>query len=77
MLRNHGAAAQEFRVTPRAPSRWSGPRGPLRVTVPARQERSVSFPVTARASGLGMVTADAAFGAGELHAWAEALEAVQ
>jgi glyoxylase-like metal-dependent hydrolase (beta-lactamase superfamily II) len=73
MIRNHSPTAQEFRVTPRAPSGWSVPRGPLRVTVPARQERAVSFPVTAGAAGLGIVTAGVAFGSWELHEWMEAM----
>ena len=44
MMRNHSAAAREFRVTPHAPAGWSVPPAPLRIIVPARQERSVRFP---------------------------------
>jgi glyoxylase-like metal-dependent hydrolase (beta-lactamase superfamily II) len=77
ILRNHAATRQEFRVTPHVPAGWSAPRGPLRVAVPARQERSVSIPVAAGPSGLGIVTADVAFGAWDLREWAEALVAVK
>ena len=50
------------------------PAGPLRVTFAPRQERAVSFPSEPRgAAGLGIVTADVAFGAWELREWAEAM----
>jgi glyoxylase-like metal-dependent hydrolase (beta-lactamase superfamily II) len=74
VVRNHSASAREFRVTPHAPAGWSVPPATLRVSVPARQERSVSFPVTSRGgTGLGIVTADVAFGDWELHEWVEAM----
>jgi len=77
VLRNHAASAQEFRVSPHVPSGWSAPGEALRVTVPARHERSVNFTVTASASGLGIVTADVAFGPWDLREWTEAMVAVK
>ena len=73
MLRNHSAEAAEFRVTPHAPAGWSVPPGTLRMKVPARQERAVSFPITAGTAGLGVVTADVAFDGWELREWTEAM----
>jgi glyoxylase-like metal-dependent hydrolase (beta-lactamase superfamily II) len=73
MVRNHSAASREFRVTAHAPAGWKVPAGALRVTVPARQERFVVFPVTAGGAGLGIVTADVAFGAWEMREWVEAM----
>jgi hypothetical protein len=73
ILRNHSARAQEFRVTPRAPAGWSTAPGPIRATVPARQERAIEIPVTAGSPGLGIVTAGVAFGAWELRDWTEAM----
>jgi glyoxylase-like metal-dependent hydrolase (beta-lactamase superfamily II) len=77
IVRNHADKAQEFRITPRVPPGWSAPRGPLRVTIPAREERSVSVPVTAGAAGLGIVTAGVAFDTWELPEWAEAMVAAK
>jgi len=73
MLRNHSAHPQEFRVTPHVPAGWSAPKGPLRVTVPPRQERPVAIPVKAGSAGLKIVTADVAFGPWDLREWAEAM----
>jgi len=73
ILRNHASAAQEFRVTSHVPAGWRAPDGPLRVSVPARGERSVHVPVTAAGPGLGIVTADIAFGAWDLREWTEAM----
>jgi glyoxylase-like metal-dependent hydrolase (beta-lactamase superfamily II) len=77
IVRNHAAQAQEFRVTPHAPAGWTVVRGPLRVTVPARQERTVKIPITAASAGLHVVTADVAFGEWDLREWAEALVEVK
>ena len=73
IVRNHSAEPHEFRLTPHAPVGWTVPAGPLRITVPARQERSVAIPVTAGSAGLGIVTADVAFGKWDLREWTEAL----
>ena len=77
ILRNHSAAEREFRVTPRVPAGWRAPAGPLRVLVPAHGERTVRFGVTAGAAGLGIVTADVAFGAWDLREWIEAMVTVK
>ena len=77
IVRNHAARAQEFRVTPHVPAGWTAPAGPLRVTVPARQERAVDVKVTAGAVGTGIVTADVAFGAWKMREWTEALVAAR
>ena len=73
ILRNHSASAQEFRVTPRAPSGWTVPAGPLRVTIAPRQERAVDIEVKPAAAGLGIVTAGVAFGAWDLREWTESM----
>lgn len=73
ILRNHSARPQEFRVTPHVPAGWSAPKGPLRVTVPPRQERAVAFPVNVGSAGLKIVTADVAFGPWDLREWTEAM----
>jgi len=77
LLRNHSAKAQEFRVTPRAPGGWRAPAGPLTISVPAHAERTVHFAVTPGAAGLGIVTADVAFGEWDLREWAEAMVTVK
>ena len=73
IVRNHSARPQEFRVTPHVPAGWSAPKGPLRVTVPPRQERAVSIPVNAGSAALKIVTADVAFGPWDLREWTEAM----
>ncbi len=73
IVRNHAAEAREFRVTPHAPEGWRVATGPLRITVPPRQERPVRVPVTAGKPGLGIVTADIAFGPWDLREWTEAM----
>ena len=77
ILRNHSASQQEFRVTPHVPAGWKAPRGPLHVSVGPRQERSLSIPLTAVASGLRIVTADVAFGPWDLREWTEAMVTVK
>ena len=77
ILRNHSASQQEFRVTPHVPASWKAPRGPLHVSVGPRQERSLSIPLTADASGLRIVTADVAFGPWDLREWTEAMVTVK
>jgi glyoxylase-like metal-dependent hydrolase (beta-lactamase superfamily II) len=77
MLRNHSATQQEFRVTPHLPAGWKGPRGPLRVSVGAHQEASVSIPITVDKPGLKIVTADVAFGPWDLREWTEAMVTVK
>ena len=76
ILRNHSPQAREFRVTPHVPEGWSAPRGPLRVTVPPRQERSLSIPIATGDAGLKIVTADVAFGPWDLREWTEAMVSV-
>jgi glyoxylase-like metal-dependent hydrolase (beta-lactamase superfamily II) len=76
ILRNHALEPQEFHVRPHVPAGWGAPAGPLRVTVPGRGERSVQILVTAGGPGLGIVTADIAFGAWDLREWTEAMVAV-
>jgi hypothetical protein len=73
IVRNHSPEAREFRVTPHAPAGWTVPGSVLRVSVPARAQRSVSIPVTAGGSGLGIVTADVAFGDWDFREWTEAM----
>jgi glyoxylase-like metal-dependent hydrolase (beta-lactamase superfamily II) len=77
ILRNHSPETREFRVTPHAPNGWSVPAGPLRISVPARGERSVRVPAAAGAAGLGIVTADIAFGSWDLREWTEAMVTVK
>jgi hypothetical protein len=77
ILRNHSVGEREFRVTPRVPAGWPAPVGPLRVSVPAHGERTVHFTVTAGGAGLGIVTADVAFGAWDLREWIEAMVTVK
>jgi glyoxylase-like metal-dependent hydrolase (beta-lactamase superfamily II) len=77
ILRNHSASQQEFRVTPHVPAGWKAPPGPLHVSVGPRQERSLSIPLTADASGLRIVTADVAFGPWDLREWTEAMVTVK
>jgi hypothetical protein len=43
----------------------------------ARQERAVAIPVTAGSAALKVVTADVAFGPGDLREWTEALVAAK
>ncbi len=76
ILRNHSPQPREFRVTPHAPAGWTVP-APLRVTIPARQERQVSIPVTAASSGLHLVTADISSTNMDLREWTEALITVR
>ena len=73
ILRNHASETTEFRVTSHVPTGWHAPAGPLRVSVPARGERSVHVPVIAGGLGLGIVTADIAFGPWDLREWIEAM----
>ena len=73
ILHNHSAAPREFRVTPHVPVGWHASAGPLRVVVPARGERVARFSVTPGAAGLGIVTADVAFGPWDLREWTEAM----
>ena len=77
MLRNHSAQQQEFRVTPHVPAGWKAPQSALRVSVGARQEASVSIPITADKPGLKIVTADVAFGPWDLREWTEAMITVK
>jgi glyoxylase-like metal-dependent hydrolase (beta-lactamase superfamily II) len=77
ILRNHSASQQEFRVTPHVPPGWKTERGPLRVSVGPRQERSVTIPVTVGTPGLKIVTADVSFGPWELREWTEAMVTVR
>jgi glyoxylase-like metal-dependent hydrolase (beta-lactamase superfamily II) len=76
-VRNHSASQQEFRVSPHVPAGWQAPRGPLRVSVGPRQERSLSIPLTVDTSGLKIVTADVAFGPWDLREWTEAMVTVK
>jgi glyoxylase-like metal-dependent hydrolase (beta-lactamase superfamily II) len=73
MVRNHSAEMREFRVTPHAPAGWRVAGQTVRVSVPAREERSVRFAVTAGGAGLGIVTADVAFADWDLREWTEAM----
>jgi hypothetical protein len=76
ILRNHSAKRQTFSVTPHVPTGWSAPAGPLRISIPPRAERAVRVPVTASAEGLGIVTADIAFGNWDLREWTDAMVTV-
>jgi glyoxylase-like metal-dependent hydrolase (beta-lactamase superfamily II) len=77
ILRNHSAETQELSITPHVPAGWRAPAGPLRVSVPARAESAVPVPVTASGAGLGIVTADIAFGGWDLRQWTEAMVTVK
>ncbi len=77
IVRNHARQAQEFRVTVHVPAGWHMAAGPLRISVPPQSERSFPVPVTAGAPGLGIVTADVAFGTWELRQWTEAMVMVK
>jgi glyoxylase-like metal-dependent hydrolase (beta-lactamase superfamily II) len=77
ILRNHSASQQEFRVTPHAPAGWTVARDPVVVSVGPRQENSVNIPVTAGNAGVGVVTADVAFGPWDLREWTEAIVTVK
>jgi len=77
IIRNHSPIQQEFRVTPHVPPGWKAPRGPLRVSIGPRQERSVAIPLVAGSAGLHIVTADVAFGSWDLREWTEAMVTVQ
>ncbi len=77
ILRNHSPQRQVFSVTPHVPAGWHAPAGPLRVSIPPRGERAMHVPVTAGAAGLGIVTADIAFGNWDLREWTEAMVAVR
>jgi glyoxylase-like metal-dependent hydrolase (beta-lactamase superfamily II) len=77
ILRNHSSSQQEFRVTPHVPPGWKAPRGPLRVSVGPRQERSVNVPITVGSAGLKIVTADVAFGPWDMREWSEAMVTVK
>jgi len=77
ILRNHSASQQEFRVTPHVPAGWKTGRGPFVVSVPPRQERSVSIPINVGTPGLKIVTADVAFGAWDLREWIETMVTVK
>jgi hypothetical protein len=80
MVLNHSPAEKEFRITPHVPAGWkmSGVAS-QRVKIPPRQERSVSIRVTPPAGqhGVGLVTADVAFGTWDLREWAEAMVKVE
>lgn len=75
---NHSARSREFRVTPHAPAGWKLAAVPLRVLIPAREERAVRFSVTppADASGIAIITADVAFDQWDLREWTEAIVSV-
>jgi hypothetical protein len=77
ILRNHSPSQQEFRVTPHVPPGWKSPRGPLRVSVGPRQERSVNVPITVGTPGLKIVTADVAFGPWDMRDWIESMVSVE
>jgi glyoxylase-like metal-dependent hydrolase (beta-lactamase superfamily II) len=79
MVLNHSAEEKDFRITPHAPAAWKISGASQRVKIPPRQERAVSFTVTPPAGqhGVGVVTADIAFGAWDLREWAEALVKVE
>jgi hypothetical protein len=73
VIRNHSSRPQEFRVRPHVPAGWITSRAELRLTVLPRREGALDIPVTPAASGLGIVTADVAFGAWDLRHWTEAM----
>ena len=79
MVLNHSAEEKEFRITPHVPATWKASGASQRVKVPPRQERAVSITVTPPAGqhGIGVVTADVAFGPWDLREWAEALVKVE
>lgn len=72
---NYSAKEQTFMVTPHAPRGWEIAREPLSVSIPAREQRSVTvfFTPPADARGVGVLTADVAFGEWDLRDWAEGL----
>jgi glyoxylase-like metal-dependent hydrolase (beta-lactamase superfamily II) len=76
---NHSARSQEFRITPHVPAGWKLAAVPLRVLIPAREERAVRFSVTPPpdASGIAIITADVAFDEWDLRDWSEAIIAVR
>jgi glyoxylase-like metal-dependent hydrolase (beta-lactamase superfamily II) len=77
ILRNHSESRQEFRITPHVPAGWKVARDPAVVSIGPRQENSVDIPVTAGNAGVGVVTADVAFGPWDLREWTEAIVTVK
>ncbi|MBZ5564903.1 MAG: hypothetical protein LAP13_21090 [Acidobacteriia bacterium] len=77
IIQNHSAERRQFRVTPHTPKGWGAPTGPLQISVPGRGQRSVPVPVTVGAPGLGIVTADVAFGDWDMREWTEAMMLVK
>ena len=76
IVRNHSGEKQKFSVTPHVPAGWRAPVGPLRVSLPARAEGAVRVPLIVGAPGVGIVTADVAFGTCDLREWIEAIVTV-
>ena len=77
-IRNHSPQAREYVITAHAPAGWHLAQGVLRVTIPARQERSVPVRATApQEAGLAVLTADVAFGGWDLREWVETLVSVR
>ncbi len=78
VIRNHSPQTREYVIAPHAPAGWQMDSGALHVTIPARQERSVSVRATApREAGLSVLTADIAFGPWDLREWVETLVSVR
>ena len=76
---NHSGRSREFTITPHVPAGWKLTAVPLRVLIPAREERAVRFSVTPPpdASGIAIITADVAFDEWNLREWSEAIIAVR
>jgi glyoxylase-like metal-dependent hydrolase (beta-lactamase superfamily II) len=79
MVTNHSASVQEFSITPNLPAGWKAARRVFKVSIAAREEGSVSIPVSVplNENGLRIVTAGVAYGPWDLREWTEAMVAVR
>ncbi len=73
VLLNHSPVTREFIVTPHVPAGWRLIGGSYRVSVAPRKTGEVAIPLTAGATGLGVITADVRFDKWDLREWMEAL----
>jgi glyoxylase-like metal-dependent hydrolase (beta-lactamase superfamily II) len=74
---NHSPHAETFSVRWNVPPVWRVVQADRTVTIPARQEGMARVSLTTSGEGLGVITADVAFGGRQLREWAEALVRVE